>query len=80
MKIESIRFEQNKDGATPSEVTVTMSITEAAQVACLFGEMSDKSMADRGWPLTHIYTDLTSNLFNRYWEDGLEGLMRGETS
>jgi hypothetical protein len=79
VKVESLKFEQREEGAFPSEVTVTMSITEAAQIACLFGEMSDKAMADRGWPTTHIYTDLTANVFNRYWEDGLEGSMRGDS-
>jgi len=80
MKIESIQFEQTEEGATPSEVTVTMSITEAAQIATLFGEMADVSFGKRGWPVTHIYTDLTGNVFNRYWEDGLAGSMRGEKS
>lgn len=80
MRVDSLKFEQREEGALPSEVTVTMSITEAAQIACIFGEMSDKSLTDRGWPLTSIYRDLTSNVFNRYWEDGLEGSMRGEAS
>jgi hypothetical protein len=52
-----------------------MSIVEAAQIACVFGEMSDKSLTDRGWPVTRIYTDLTANCFNRYWSDGLEGMV-----
>lgn len=79
LRIESLKFEQREEGAFPSEVTVTMSITEAAQIATLCGEMSDKAMTDRGWPVTHIYTDLTANVFNRYWEDGLVGMMRGDS-
>jgi hypothetical protein len=78
VRIESLKFEYADGYARPSEVTLTMSITEAAQIACIFGELSDKSLADRSWPITHIYTDLTSNVFNRYWEDGLEGAMRGD--
>lgn len=79
MRVESLKFEQREEGAFPSEVTVTMSITEAAQIACIFGEMSHKAMTDRGWPITDIYNDLTGNVFNRYWEDGLEGYMGGES-
>jgi hypothetical protein len=80
VRIESIRLEQQEEGALPSEATVTMSIVEAAQIACLFGEMSDKAMADRGWPITSIYDDLCANVFNRYWEDGLEGAMSNSKS
>lgn len=78
MIVESLKFEQRAGGAFPSEVTVTMSIVEAQQIACLFGEISDKAVTDRGWPITRIYNDLTANVFNRYWEDGLEGSMRGD--
>lgn len=80
MRIESIRFEQQEEGVLPSEITVTMSITEAAQIACLFGEMSHKAMTDRGWPITDIYNDLGANVFNRYWEDGITGAMPGSKS
>jgi hypothetical protein len=76
MRIDAIKFNQHEEGALPSEVTVTMSIVEAAQIACLFGEMSDKMLTDRGWVLTSIYSDLSVNVFNRYWEDGLTEAMR----
>lgn len=81
MKIESIKFTQGIDEggdgcAVPSEVTLTMSIMEAAQIACIFGEMADSSFTKRGWPITHIYADLTGDLFNRYWDDGVAGAFR----
>lgn len=78
MIIKALEFRHEEEYAFPSFVTVKMSIEEAAQIACLFGELSDKAMTDRGWTLTTIYRDLTANVFNRYWEDGLEGAMRGD--
>lgn len=71
MRIDAIQFEQGEEGAVPAEVSVTMSITEAAQIASVFGKMAEFDFSQRGWPLTHIYLDLTANVFNRYWEDGL---------
>jgi hypothetical protein len=46
-----------------------MSIEEAAQIAHLFGQFSDGEFEKRGWPITHMYNDLSANVFNRYWEN-----------
>lgn len=78
MRVDAIQFEQGEEGAVPTEVSVTMSITEAAQIAKVFGAMSDHDLTERGWEPTRIYEDLTANVFNRYWEDGVDGMMRGE--
>lgn len=75
--VKALEFRHEQEYAQPSFVTITMSITEAAQIACLFGELSDKAVTERR-ELTTIYRDLTANVFNRYWEDGLEGAMRGD--
>lgn len=78
MKINSIQFRQGEaeEGAIPSEVTVTMSIVEAAQIAKIFGEFADVTFEKRGWPVTHMYSDLSGDLFNRYWEDGVDEALR----
>jgi hypothetical protein len=74
VRIDSIKFDEHEEDSLPSEITVTMSIMEAAQISCLFGEMSDKSVADRGWLKTNIYDKLT-DVFNAYWDDGVSGAM-----
>lgn len=71
MRVDSLKFTQSEDSALPSEVTVTMSITEAAQIALIFGKMSHADFKKLGWVITDIYSDLTDNVFNRYWDDGV---------
>jgi hypothetical protein len=75
MQIEFISFEQGEEGAVPDEVSVTMSIMEAAQIAQVFGQFSDLEFTKRGWPVTHMYADLCSNVFNRYWDDGVDAVL-----
>ncbi len=58
----------------PSEITVTMTLEEAASIAKVFGSFNDKAYRDRGLPRTDIYNDLCGDVFNRYWEDGLDGV------
>lgn len=63
MKIESIRFGDDE----PAEVTVTMTIAEAAAVTKVFGRLVPTPDVASG-----IYSVFTSMLFNAYWEDGVE--------
>lgn len=74
MRLENIKFEESEEGALPSEITVTMSLEEAATIAKVFGGFNDKALRDKGLPRTNIYNDLCDNVFNRYWEDGLDGV------
>ena len=70
MEVNQIKFE----GGLPSEVSVTMSIAEAAAIAKVFGKMNgyahDKlgvALHEGGGP----YSVLVDSVFNRYWEEGL---------
>lgn len=74
MKVRSIEFEEGDEGAIPSEITVTMSRIEAAAIARVFGKFSDVELEKRGLPQTEIYNVLVGDVFNRYWEDGLDGV------
>lgn len=71
MKIREIRLD---DDGIPSEVTVTMTILEAWNIAHLFGSMNDQQFAEKG--ILHdssIYDGLTGGLFNKFWDEGVDG-------
>ena len=70
MIVKALEFNYQEEYALPSFITVKMSIQEAAQIAAIFGQFTDAEFAKRGWTLTHVYDDLASNIFNRYWENG----------
>lgn len=74
MRIDSIQFEQAEIGAMPSEITVTMTREEAASIAKVFGEFNDLELRKRGLPRTEIYSVLTADVFNRYWDNGVDGV------
>ncbi len=74
MRLENIKFGQGEEGAVPAEITVTMSLEEAATIAKVFGKFNDKELRERGLPYNTIYGDLTADVFNRYWEDGIDGV------
>lgn len=71
MRIDNIKM----GGGLPSEVTVTMSIQQAAAIATVFGKMN--GFAHRRLGLANededfsIYDVLTGDLFNRFWDDGV---------
>lgn len=70
MIIKALEFNHEEEYARPSFVTVKMSIREAAQIAEVFGQFTDDEFRRRGWTLTHMYSDLSSAVFHRYWENG----------
>jgi len=70
VKIDGIKFEQVEGDASPSEVTVTMSIKEAIWMAKVSGLQRGES------PHNGIYQSLVCDVMNRYWEDGVDGAMR----
>ena len=68
MNVEKVAFVQGPDGAVPASVTVTMTIEEAAWIA-------DKAGSSRGKVqsvTSPIYRALVDDVFNRYWEDGID--------
>lgn len=79
MKIDAIRFVQGEaeEGAIPSEIAVTMTLEEAAVIAEVFGSFSDTEMTRRKLPfLPEVYEVLCGDVFNRYWDDGVDGAVR----
>jgi hypothetical protein len=68
MKIEKIEFTQGEEGALPNVIVVSMTLAEAVWIA-------QKAGNERGgYPTTHdIYMALNADVFNRYWENGVEG-------
>lgn len=76
MRVDLIRFIQGEKGAVPNEITVTMSLMEAAVIGKVFGGFNAHDYEKREIPEIDAYNDLCGNVFNRYWEDGLDGAMR----
>lgn len=78
MKLHSIRYGK---GENLDRVAVTMSIHEAAFLAKLIGNMDTPQSNDvmpRGDVLgTEIYSCLT-NMFNRHWDNGVDGFLAGD--
>lgn len=68
MNLKSMTFTSDEEGAaTPATVSVEMSIEEALWVASVASKQRGAS------PHNGIYSCLVGNVFNCYWEDGLEG-------
>jgi hypothetical protein len=66
MKLKEITFTDDQEGdAVPLTITVTMSVEEALWVAIVSGKQKGES------PHSGIYNCLTSDVFNRYWDDGV---------
>ena len=62
MNIDSIGFEDSE----PATVTVTMSVSEAAQLTQLLGRLVPTTEQ-----IEEMYAAFTSMLFNPYWEGGV---------
>lgn len=77
MKLEKMTFVETEEGAVPDEVTVTLTIREAAFLTRLTGRLNDLE-ANEVLPggdeeLRSIYETLTGSVFNPYWDDGVDG-------
>ena len=70
MQITNIKFIQGREGADPSAITVTMTIEEAIWIA----EIAGKQRGDS--PHLGIYDCLVGDLFNRYWDGGVDDAIR----
>lgn len=81
MKLNSIKM--NKKGTAPKTVTVTMTIDEAGAIAEVFGGFSPVKFSQQ-FPnfdsdiSGEIYDCLIGDVFNRFWDAGVNGWKRGE--
>ena len=67
MELKEITFSPDLDGeAVPETVTVKMTVKEALWLAIVAGEQRGVS------PHSGIYNCLTGDVFNRYWDDGVD--------
>lgn len=67
MELKSMTFATDTEGDTlPDTITVSMSTEEALWIALIAGKQRGSS------PHNGIYSCLTGNVFNRYWEDGVD--------
>jgi hypothetical protein len=66
MKVNAMAFKQGDDGAIPSMITVTMTLAEAVWIGKAAGRTS-------GEVSSHIYATLTGDVFNRFWDNGIDG-------
>ncbi len=73
MQIDNIKFEDGK----PVEVSLTMSVENAAQLAKSLGKISfNDATADYWNGVSDTYLLLTGDLFNRFWDDGINDYFR----
>lgn len=70
MKIRNIDFVQEDVGAVPSKVVVEMTIEEAVWIAEVAGSTCNSETAES------IYRALAGDVFNRYWDDGVDAAFR----
>lgn len=82
-RVTRVDLKEGEDGEMyPSEITMTVSLEEAAAIAVLFGAISPaawtKLEPSRSWGLDDVspYSGLTGDVFNRYWEDGVNDVLR----
>lgn len=71
MKLDNLEFEfDERVGAVPNTVSVTMTIEEALWVAKLAGQTRGDGEG------SEIYNCLVGDVFNRYFEDGVDDAMK----
>lgn len=75
MKIRGIEFD---DDQNPAAVTVTMTVDEAAQVTKVCGQLSAVTEPPASAATSALYLTMTGYLFNAYWENGVDGCLRGD--
>lgn len=79
MKLHKIEFDNYPN---PETIEVSMSIREAAFITEVIGKLNDPQaneiMSDGADLMFKIYYCLTGNVFNRYWEEGIDGYLKGK--
>lgn len=71
MQIRNISLDEDQ---MPDTITVNMGISEAIQIAQWAGKTPSPT-AEMSW----IYSALCGSVFNRFWDDGVNGAARGDT-
>lgn len=71
MKLLAMTFAKLSEEQFPSTVTVEMGVREAALIAKLFGRM--RHAESQG---ATAYECLVGDVFDRYWDDGVDEAMR----
>jgi len=82
MRLVSMTFDEQEDPC-PKDITVTMTIQEAAAVATIVGALSPRTCDEMGIPPAPsgdmgphtVYDALIGDVINRYWEDGVQALI-----
>jgi hypothetical protein len=78
MKI--LRLDLDAD-ENPATIQVEMTIAEAAAIVRVFGTYTIPGFRDQhhiDYP-EDIYQGLTGSVFNRFWDDGVDGYFRGDS-
>ena len=71
MKLKEMTLTPNSEGDTlPKTVTVEMTLEEALWIAVVAGQQKGTS------PHNGLYDCLVCDVFNRYWEDGVDDAQR----
>ena len=70
MILKTIAFEPVDDEQYPARISVEMTIEEATWIAAIAGKCSGDS------PHHGIYDCLVGDVFNRYWDDGVDEAMK----
>lgn len=81
MQVNQINLEEGD----PSNVVVSMTTREAALITKVLGRLSmttakEMGLGDYSSEHSETYACLTGDFFNRFWDDGVDGFIRGENS
>jgi hypothetical protein len=71
MRVKTIKFSD----AGPASITLELSIEEAAALTKVFGKMADKETPPA---LRELYSKMTGVVFNRHWDNGVDGYFNGD--
>lgn len=75
MKLRAIHFDRDKrtiDGnPVPARIEVEMTLDEAWVIARMCGRLTGANPAT-----SEIYDELVGSVFNRFWDDGVDGAAR----
>ena len=71
MKLDNIKFAEGEDGAIPTEIQATLTVKEAIFIAKITGKTRGGLEGSYS-----MYSCLIGDVFNRYWEDGVNDAER----
>lgn len=74
MIIHRIELENGK----PTKIVAELTVEQAAQIAKWTGSLSPATSPSPN-ETTAMYNALAGDLFNRFWDDGIDGYLRGDS-